>query len=104
MLSIHFSDDHEWWVSGAIFERLFDEGLKNGQIRPELAEFRHIADANGGLDFSLLDEGQAIELIAGMRRSAQREIASMDSAPHESGNQSYLAGLRRLLEVIPQEA
>jgi hypothetical protein len=51
MLSICFADEHEWWVSGRVFERLFLSALEHGQLAPELEEWRHVADANGGLSF-----------------------------------------------------
>jgi hypothetical protein len=48
MLSIRFDDDHEWWAPGSVVERLFVSAVKHGRLAPELEEWRHIADANGG--------------------------------------------------------
>jgi hypothetical protein len=52
MLSIRFDEDHEWWVSGRVFERLFLSAREHGHLAPSLEEWRHIADANGGFSFT----------------------------------------------------
>ena len=70
MLSIRFNDDHEWWVSGRVFERLFLSALAHGQLAPSLEDWRHIADANGGFSFTDDERGIARELITGLRGAA----------------------------------
>ncbi|MFD6155195.1 hypothetical protein ACFWF7_16055 [Nocardia sp. NPDC060256] len=104
MLSIRFGHDRERWVSGSIFDRLFAAGLRSEVIRPELAEIQHRANANGGLDFGLLDANQAAELTIAIRDAARQEITGLASMSLCPDDQSYLAGLARLLEVVPPHA
>ncbi|MFI7001289.1 hypothetical protein [Nocardia sp. NPDC050175] len=104
MLSIRFGDDREWWASGSIFDRLFAAGLRSEVIPPELAEMQHLANANGGLDFGLLDAKQAAELTIAIRDAARQEITELASLSLCPDDQSYLARLTRLLEVVPPHA
>ncbi|MFI6171159.1 hypothetical protein ACIBCN_30570 [Nocardia sp. NPDC051052] len=103
MLSIRFDGDREWWVSGEIFDRLFAEGLRRGLIRPGLAAVQHVANANGGLDVGLLDAKQGAELTTAIRSAAHQEATRLGSMALDADDQSYLAGIARLLEVIPQQ-
>jgi hypothetical protein len=100
MLSISFDADREWWVSGAIFERLFDSALKAGELPQELAEWRHIADANGGLDLSLIEQPAAGALSGGLRRAAQHELARFGDADPATPDGGYASALRRLLDLL----
>lgn len=79
MLSICFTEDrkHEWWVSGRVFERLFLSALEHGHLAPSLEEWRHVADANGGLSFGEDEQDVARELMAGLRAAAIAELARL---------------------------
>jgi hypothetical protein len=87
MLSIHFDTDHEWWVSGRVFERLFLSALEHGQLAPSLEEWQYVAAANGGLSFGKEEQDIACELMAGLRAAAIAELARLgDVDPHPGWN------------------
>ena len=77
MLSIRFDIDREWWVSGAIFERLFDGALAHGRLLPALHELRHVAEANGGLALADIDAADAHALKVGLCSEAQCELHAL---------------------------
>jgi hypothetical protein len=96
MLSIHFDTDHEWWVSGRVFERLFLSALEHGQLAPSLEEWRHVADANGGLSFSRLEQDVARELLAGLRAAAIAELARLGEVDLHTQDGTYKVSLEKL--------
>lgn len=104
MLSIRFDEEREWWISGQSFDRLFRFALEHGILRAELEEWQHVANANGGLDLTQLEEAEAEELATGLRAAAERELAELQAADPESPDGSYKTGLERLLSVIPRAA
>jgi hypothetical protein len=99
MLSIRFSTDHEWWVSGRIFDRLFQSGLASGKMLPKLEYWHHVADANGGLELTLLEPLEAKELMMALRDAALHEIAKLGEVDAESEDGAYKASLLKMLKV-----
>jgi hypothetical protein len=99
MLSIRFRPENEWWVSGKIFDRLFQAALDSGTIPPDLEHWRHVADANGGFDLSGLEPGDADQLTAGLRRTAERELARLGNVNPASESGAYRCSLLALLDV-----
>lgn len=97
MLSIQFDRDHEWWAPGAVVERLFESALADGQLAPAMAEWREVADANGGLSFPELEPDVADELRAGLRAAATAELARLGHAAPNSEDATYRASLEKLL-------
>ena len=75
MLSIRFGDDREWWTAGETFERLFQAALVSGALSPDLADWQHVATANGGLSLDELDAATADRVRSGLRDTAQQELA-----------------------------
>jgi hypothetical protein len=101
MLSIRFSANNEWWVSGRIFDRLFQSALDSGKMSPKLEYWRHVADANGGLELSLLAPAEANELVKALRDTALRDLAKLGDvdAEAESEDGSYKGSLLKMLKV-----
>ncbi len=97
MLSIRFDDEREWWVSGGVFEGLFLSALEHGQVSPELAEWRFVADANGGL--SLNNPGAATELATGLRAAAAAEVARLGDVDTQSEDGPCKESLEKLLAL-----
>jgi hypothetical protein len=69
-----FDDDHEWWVSGRVFERLFRFALAHVHLELSLEDRRHVTDANGGSSWADIEPAIARDLKAGPRthRSLRR--------------------------------
>lgn len=101
MLSIRFSPNHEWWVSGIIFDRLFQSALDSGRMSSELEEWRHVADANGGLELSLLQPAEAAALIMVLRETALSDLAELGDIDPKSEDYAYRTSLLKLLEACP---
>jgi hypothetical protein len=99
MLSIRFDDDHEWWVSGRVFERLFLSALEHGQLAPALEEWRHVADANGGFSLARLEPEVARELTAGLRAAATAELMRLGDVDLQTAEGTYKVSLEKLLAV-----
>jgi hypothetical protein len=99
MLSIRFDNDHEWWVSGGVFERLFLSALEHGQLAPSLEEWRHVADANGGFSLARLEPAVARDLTAGLRAAASAELARLGNVDLRTEDGSYKVSLEKLLAV-----
>jgi hypothetical protein len=102
MLSIRFSEGREWWTSAADFERLYQSALGQGALAPELEEWRHVAEANGGLSLDSLDAVTARQLALGLRQAAQEDLARLPEILPQSSETSdarYGASLRDLLRV-----
>jgi hypothetical protein len=94
MLSIRLDDEREWWVSSAVFDRLFESALTHGDVAPELADWQMIAHANGGC--SLID---AEEVTQGLFAAARREIALVADADLASADGTYKVSLGKLLAL-----
>jgi hypothetical protein len=103
MLSISFDSEHEWWVSGKIFERLFQSALDRG-MSPKLEQWRDVANANGGLDLTLMEPGEADELMTALRSAAERDLTQLGAADPASEDGSYRVGLLKLLDAMPKSA
>ena len=103
MLSISFDSDHEWWVSGKIFDRLFQSALDRG-MSPNLEQWRDVANANGGLDLSLIEPAEADELLAALRSTAERELARLEATDPASEDGSYRISLLKFMELMPKTA
>jgi hypothetical protein len=105
LLSIRFDDDHEWWVSGRVFERLFLFALAHGHLEPPLEEWRHVADANGGLSFGNYERNVAREVTRGLRAAARAELAKLgDDVDLNTPDGTYKVSLEKLLATIPSSA
>jgi hypothetical protein len=100
MLSIQFGPEKEWWVSGKVFERLFQSALDAKEIPEALADWRHVADATGGLDLSDMEPTDAKQLTSGLRRAAEREVGSIgEKIDPTSELYSYRVSLLKLLRL-----
>lgn len=97
MLSIRFDTEREWWVSGRVFERLFLSAVEHGQLAPSLEEWRHVADANGGLSFDRVEQGVAAELMVGLRAEARAELARLGNVDLQTEDGTYKVSLEKLL-------
>ncbi|HEX2688567.1 MAG TPA: hypothetical protein VHN14_18190 [Kofleriaceae bacterium] len=99
MLSIRFDQDHEWWVSGRVFERLFMSALEHGHLAPSLEEWRHVADANGGFSLARLEPAVACNLVSGLRAAASAELARLGDVDLHTEDGTYKVSLEKLLAV-----
>ena len=97
MLSIRFDTDHEWWVSGRVFERLFLSALEHGQLSPSLEEWRHVADANGGFSFGEDEQDVARDLMTGLRAAAIAELSRLGNVDLHTQDGTYKVSLEKLL-------
>lgn len=98
-MSIRFDKDHEWWVSGRVFERLFLSALEHGHLAPSLEEWRHVADANGGFSLARLDPAVARDLKAGLRAAAIAELARLGEVDLHTLDGTYKVSLEKLLAI-----
>ncbi|MSQ48573.1 MAG: hypothetical protein EXR78_09380 [Deltaproteobacteria bacterium] len=64
-----------------------------------LEYWRHVADANGGLDLSTMEPSETDELVTALRYTAERELARLGNVDPASEDGSYRIGLLKLLEV-----
>ena len=99
MLSIRFGPEKEWWVSGKVFDRLFQFALDSGRIPPKAEVWRHIADANGGFGFKSMDWFEADQLRTGLREAAEHQLAGLENVSDESEAGTYRQSLLKLLEA-----
>ncbi len=99
MLAIRFDTQNEWWVSGKHFERLFRSALSGGLLPHSYEEWLHIAEANGGLDLSLLRIQTAHKLHKGLRAAAQNEVADIGDASPTTEDGAYAISLRSFLKA-----
>ena len=99
MLSIRFKPDKEWWVSGKVFDRLFQAGLTSGRIPPQLERWRHVADANGGLSLTRMEASQADELSRALHETAKQELAQLENVDAASEAGTYRSSLVKLLQL-----
>ena len=99
MLSIRFDDDREWWVSSKLFERLFLSALDHDQLAPGLEEWRHVADANGGLSLTDVEAVAARDLKAGLRAAASAELARIGDVDLQTEDGIYKVSLEKLLAI-----
>lgn len=97
MLSINFDVDREWWVSGAVFDRMYDASIGHGVMPPDLIAWRHIAEANGGLDVRLESPSDAERFKNALRDTARRELLAVDDI---AANEGYRIALRKLLDLL----
>jgi hypothetical protein len=97
MLAIQIDDHHLWWVQGRLFDRLIDATLADGAPE-EMNTWRNRADANGGLDLTLLEPEKAEWLRSVLTTTAQREIARLGEPDPSTPDGGYVIALRRLLE------
>jgi hypothetical protein len=100
MLSIRFDKDHEWWVSGRVFERLFLSALEHGHLAPSLEEWRHVADANGGFSLARLDPAVARDLKTGLRAAAIAELERLGEVDLRTADGTYKVSLEKLLALV----
>jgi hypothetical protein len=99
MLSIRFDDDHEWWASGQVFERLFRSALAHGHLAAALEEWRHFADANGGFSMAAMDPAIARDLRVGLRAAAGAELERLGDTNLQPEDATYKVSLQKLLAV-----
>lgn len=103
MLSIQLNADKEWWVSGNIFDRLFQSALSEGIMPPNLEYWLHVADANGGLNLSIIEPAVANDLVTALRYTAEHEVTRLANAALTSEDGSYRISLLKLLEVTDEQ-
>jgi hypothetical protein len=99
MLSIRFAPDKEWWVSGKVFERLFQAALERGKMPAKLERWQHVADANGGFDVSSIERSEAEQLTAALRSTAEAELDLVRTASLNSEDGTYRVSLLKLLQI-----
>jgi len=99
MLSIRFDKEHEWWVSGRVFERLFLSALEHGELASSLEDWRHVADANGGFSLARLEPAIAHDLTAGLRAAASAELARLGDVDLRTEDGTYKVSLEKLLVI-----
>jgi len=79
VLSIRFDQSTEWWVSSAVFERLFNVGLAEGDIPAGLTDWQHVASANGGFGLERESPETSRALAGGIISAARKELARVTS-------------------------
>jgi hypothetical protein len=99
VLSIRFDNEHEWWVPGGVFDRLFQSALDHGQLAPDLEEWRHVVDANGGISLTDLDPDVALALTMGLRAAATTELAGLEQMRQDTEDRTYMTSLEKLLTI-----
>jgi hypothetical protein len=102
MLSIQFSTEREWWVSGEVFERLFKKALSTGALPSSLEHWQYVAEANGGLDVGGMEPFEAFQLTSSLRRTAEYEIARMVDSGKALDSDTYFVSLNKLLQNLPE--
>lgn len=103
MLSIRFDPTHEWWAPGSVVERLFQSALASRHLAPELEDWQHVADANGGLSFADLEPEVARDLRAGLRAAATAELTRLGRVDRKTDDGTYKESLERLVAVMGDE-
>lgn len=99
MLSIRFDDKNEWWVSGGIFERLFQTALRDRIMPPYLENWLYAAQASGGLSLSRRDPADVAKLVTALRTVAERDVKRFKDADPTTADGSYRVGLERFLRM-----
>ncbi|GIH09369.1 hypothetical protein Rhe02_74360 [Rhizocola hellebori] len=99
MLSITFDTQAEWWVPSKTFRRLFQAALDAGDVPANLEEWMHIADANGGLDLSIVEPAVSGALVSGLRKAATRDVARYGDDPVTTDDGDYALALRKFLDA-----
>lgn len=99
MLSIRFDDNTEWWVSGQCFQRLFQSALDLAVLPSDLAHLRDVAEANGGLEVSLLDVGERQALTQALWQAARFDLQRLRPVDLLSDDGSYQISLQKLLNL-----
>lgn len=97
MLSISFDRDREWWVSGTVFDRLYDAAIANSTMPSDLIVWRHIADANGGLSVHRQPPTDAQRFTSALRDTARLELHTAAESPE---NETYRVSLENLLRML----
>ncbi|TLF92276.1 hypothetical protein FEK35_30840 [Nocardia cyriacigeorgica] len=97
MLSISFDPEREWWVSGKVFDRLYDAAIAYGKMPSDLISWRYIADANGGLGLDLESPSDAHRFETALRDSAERELRTLERSTE---NETYRVSLEKLLDLL----
>jgi hypothetical protein len=100
MLSIVFKPKGEWWVSSAVFDRLFQSALDHGEIAPAMGHWHDIVTANGGFDLSDAPVSEAEQLTLGLHRTAERELVLLREVTPQSEEGTYRASLLKLLAAV----
>lgn len=103
MLSIRFDAKREWWVSGMVFDRIFNAAKGHGELTPRMDHWRNVANANGGLSLSSIPFSDAHELIQVIRHTAERDLAGLGAVESRSADESYRAALEKLLALTEND-
>jgi hypothetical protein len=98
MLSIRFAPQREWWVSGTVFDRLFQSALDHGEMPLSLQYWRDVADANGGISVWNREPEEAGQFASALRQAAEREL-SHNPCP-EPDQDTYSVSLKKLMNVL----
>jgi hypothetical protein len=100
MLSIRFGAEREWWVSGAVFDRLLQAALDSGDLPSDLEDWRHFVDANGGFNVERMEPSDANRLKTALRSTAAREFALLENRDSDPAAETYRTSLLKLLQAL----
>ena len=103
MLSIRFGVAREWWVPGAVFDRLFQSALDRGEMPHSLKHWHDVAEANGGFDVIRMKPEEADPFTTALREAAAREIVSAPFRSPVLDMDTYRASLKKLLNLLAAE-
>ncbi|MFD7846105.1 hypothetical protein ACFV4K_24570 [Nocardia sp. NPDC059764] len=100
MLSVRFGSENEWWVSGSVFDRLFDAAIGYELMPGDLEDWRYVVDANGGMDVNKEKPQDAGRFKAALLESAQRELNSVERT---QDNWTYTTSLEKLVKLLAKD-
>jgi hypothetical protein len=102
MLSIRFDNAHEWFVSASLFDRLFESAVASGHVPTRLADWQHVANANGGLGIDLVEpQDDRAALATGLCDAARAELSRLTGGSLSPEDESYRVSLERFLSIAP---
>lgn len=104
MLSIMFAENREWWVSGPVFERLFDAAMNEGFMPERLERWRHETDANGGIYLPDRPADDARTFIGALSRAARSELKKFADVDLDTQDGTYVVSLQKLLVALEQDS
>ncbi|MFD3593176.1 hypothetical protein ACFWU5_10640 [Nocardia sp. NPDC058640] len=97
MLTINFDDKTEWWVSGAVFDRLFEAAVSSGAMPERLRLWQHVANANGGFFPTGEPATDINDFRSALQVTAQAELPGLAS---EGADWTYKISLEKLITAI----
>ena len=66
-----------------------------------MAQWRHVADANGGFDVSAMDSNDASQRVSSLNAAAKSELCRLGNVALASEAGTYRMSLVKLLELEP---